>query len=83
MNGNNPVVPGNGQKNPFDLTNVGNYEHDYEMPWSDKIEKLYEVPPIKDMAGVVIRGIFKNERTLNAILRLSYRHVKLINIRNY
>ena len=74
----NPVdaISGNGKRSPFDLTNVDNYERDYEMPWSDKIEKIYEVPPITDMAGVMARGIIKNDRQLNAILRLAYRHMK-------
>lgn len=60
----------------FDLTNLDNYEPDYEMPWADKVEKIYEIPDIKDMAGVFLRGIFKNERSLNAHLRLMYRHAK-------
>lgn len=60
----------------YDLTNLDNYEGDYEMPWADKVEKIYEMPEIKDMAGVFLRGIFKNERSLNAHLRLMYRHAK-------
>ena len=65
-----------GNRNPYDMTDTRNYEQDYEMPWSDKIEKIYEVPPIKDMAGVIARGIIKNDRQLNAMLRLAYRHEK-------
>ena len=60
----------------YDLTNIDNYEGDYELPWANKIEKIYEVPGVNDMAGVFTRGIFKNERTLNAHLKLMYRHKK-------
>ena len=62
--------------NPYDLTNPGNYERDYEMPWSDRVQKLYEIPNIEDMAEVIIRGNLVNERRANAILRLSRRHKK-------
>lgn len=63
-------------KNRGDLTNLDNYEADYDVTGGGKIEKIYEIPDIKDMAGVIARGIIKNERQLNAILRLSYRHQK-------
>lgn len=66
---------GNG-RNPFDMTDVRNYEADYELPWADKIEKIYEMPDVKNMPGVFIRGNIKNERQLNAMLRLAYRHDK-------
>src|SRR4030042_2300704 len=74
-NGKNQAL-GNPQYRQYDLTNIDNYEEDYEMPWADKVEKIYEIPEIKDMAGVFLRGIFKNERSLNAHLRLNYRHRK-------
>jgi hypothetical protein len=61
--------------NNHDLTNIDNYEQDYEMPWSDRVEKIYEIPEKDDMAGVFIRGNFKNERQLNAAVRLYKRHV--------
>lgn len=64
----------------YDLTNPDNYEADYEFPYSDKIQKIYEIPDIKDMPGVFIRGIFKDKRELNAHLRLHYRHMKFGNI---
>lgn len=67
---------GKNGRNQFDLTNPDNYENDYGLSWPDKIEKIYEIPDTKDMAGVIIRGIFKNTREANAILRLSRRHKK-------
>lgn len=76
-NGKSPLdVIGNPGYQRYDLTNIDNYERDYEMPWADKVEKIYEIPQKEDMAGVFLRGIFKNERTLNAHLRLAYRHTK-------
>lgn len=79
-------MPNNGSKQPnisggtnykrYDLTNIDNYEPDYEMSWENKIEKIYEIPGIDNMAGAFLRGIFKNERSLNAHLRLMYRHRK-------
>lgn len=75
-NGSGVGAVGNPEYKRYDLTNVDNYEPDYEMPWADKVEKIYEIPEIKDMAGVFLRGIFKNDRSLNAHLRLMYRHKK-------
>lgn len=61
----------------YDLTDPANWEGDYpDGDWGNNVEKLYEVPGIEDMAGVFLRGIFKNERSLNAHLRLAYRHIK-------
>lgn len=61
----------------YDLTDPANYEDDYpDGNFGNNVEKLYEVPDIDDMAGVFLRGIFKNERSLNAHLRLMYRHKK-------
>ncbi len=61
----------------FDLTNPDNYEGDYpEGGGRNNVKDLYEVPGIEDMANVFIRGNFKNERQLNAALRLYYRHKK-------
>jgi hypothetical protein len=74
-NGNKALTP-TVDYGKFDLTNIDNYEDDYELPWSSRIEKIYELPGLEDMAGVVLRGIFKNERQLNAVLRLAYRHRK-------
>lgn len=62
--------------NRGDLTNIDNYEDDYDITGGGKIQKIYEIPDISDMAGVLARGIIKNDRQLNAILRLSYRHNK-------
>ncbi len=70
-------VLGNPNLKRYDLTDPANYEGDYpDGDFKNNIEKIYEVPGIEDMAGVVIRGIFKSERQLNAIIRLSYRHRK-------
>jgi len=61
----------------YDLTDPANYEDDYPAgDYSNNIEKIYELPGIDDMAGVFLRGRFKNERSLNAHLRLAYRHTK-------
>lgn len=64
------------QYKQFDATNIDNYEQDYEENWASRIEKVYEIPDIADMPGVFLRGIIKNERSLNAMLRLAYRHQK-------
>lgn len=79
-------MAGNGKKqtdlfNPnykrYDLTQKENWEGDYpDGDFGNNIQKLYEVPDIADMAGVFLRGVFKNERSLNAHLRLMYRHRK-------
>ena len=71
-----PKSNGGGPGNPYDMTNIRNYEQDYEMTWSDKIEKILAMPATNDMAGVFLRGIFKNDRQINAMLRLAYRHDK-------
>ncbi|MBA7613517.1 hypothetical protein ES703_20768 [subsurface metagenome] len=61
----------------YNLTDLANYEDDYPMEgFGNNVEKLYELPGIEDMPGVFLRGIFKNERSLNAHLRLMYRHKK-------
>jgi len=61
----------------YDLSNIDNWEGDYPMgDFQNNVEKIYEVPQIDDMAGVFLRGRFKNERSLNAHLRLMYRHRK-------
>jgi len=62
--------------NRHDLTNIDNYEDPYdEMPWPNRVEKIYEIPAKEDMAGVFVRGNFKNERQLNAAIRLYKRHI--------
>ncbi len=80
-NGNNPM-----QINPeykrYDLTNLDNYEADYEIPYDNRIEKIYELPPIEDMPGVFLRGVFKNDNVANACLRLMYRHAKFNDVRH-
>lgn len=61
-----------------DLTNLDNYEQDYELPWYDRVEKIYELPDINDMAAVILRSNLKvkDERRANAMIRLAYRHIK-------
>jgi hypothetical protein len=61
--------------NPFSQGEPG-ADYNLEASFASKIEKIMEVPDTKDMAAVFIRGNFKNERQLNAMLRLSYRHIK-------
>lgn len=57
--------------------NPPDYEVDYPTGmYGNNIEKIYEMPDIDDMAGVFLRGRFKNERELNAAIRLMYRHDK-------
>lgn len=74
--GTGPQNRGNGHDAPG-ITSMDYWEKDFEnMPFWTRIEKLLDLPPIKDMAGVMIRSIVKNERQGNAILRLSYRHKK-------
>jgi len=64
------------ENNPNDLPNPDNYGRDFEISMADRIKKILEVPAIDDMAGIFIRGIFKNEKQLNAALRLAKRHIK-------
>lgn len=73
------VAGGNGNRNndPKGITGMEHWEKDFDnMPFWDKIEKLLELPSTKDMAGIIIRSIVKDDRQANAILRLSYRHKK-------
>jgi len=61
----------------YDLTDPDNYEVDYPVNSNyNAVKDIYELPGIEDMAGVLLRGRIKNERQLNAILRLYYRHEK-------
>lgn len=60
-----------------DLTDITNWEKDYPIGgFNNTIKDIYELPGIDDMAGVILRGRFKNERSLNAHLRLLRRHEK-------
>lgn len=46
------------------------------MPFSNNIEKILEFPDTKDMAGVLARANFKNDRQRIAAVRLAYRNAK-------
>jgi len=46
------------------------------MPWSNDIEKILEFPKTDDMAGVLARANFKNDRQRIAAVRLAYRNAK-------
>lgn len=64
-------------KKRYDLTDVKNYRSEYPIgDFDNDIEKVMEIPDVKDMAGVFIRGNFRNERQLNAAVRLYHRHKK-------
>ncbi len=76
-NGNRQTDVLGGSYKRYDLTDPANWEGDYpDGNFGNNVEKLYELPDTDDMAGVFLRGIFKNERSLNAHLRLMYRHSK-------
>lgn len=76
-NGDKPNSLLNQNTKRYDLSDPANWEMDYpDGDFGNNVEKLYNVPDIDDMAGVFLRGIFKNERSLNAHLRLMYRHAK-------
>lgn len=47
-----------------------------QFPSSNDIEKILEIPDIKDMAGVLARANFKNDRQRIAAVRLAYRNAK-------
>lgn len=61
----------------YNLTDPNNWESGYpDSDFSNNVKQLLDVPGTDDMAGVFIRGIFKNEAQANACLRLMYRHKK-------
>lgn len=67
----------NPQYKKYDLTDPDNYEGDYPIGgFNNAVKDIYELPGVDDFAGVLLRGRIKNERQLNAILRLNYRHIK-------
>lgn len=83
-------MAGNGKKptdllNPnyrrYDLTDQANYEGDYpDGDYSNNVQKILETPGVDNLPGVFIRGRFNNERSLNATLRLMYRHKKFSDV---
>jgi hypothetical protein len=72
MTNSNPNV---NPSNPYDYPTSG-ADNNYEASFASKIEEIFKIPDTNDMAALIIRGNFKNDRQLNAILRLSYRHMK-------
>jgi hypothetical protein len=63
------------------VTSGGNPEYDGRYEYSDvnmanKIEKIYELPAISDMAGVFERAVFKDEKQRIAAVRLAYKNHK-------
>lgn len=53
------------------------WEQDFEnMPFQNEIEKILEMPDTSDMAGILARGNFKNERQRVAAVRLAYKNRK-------
>lgn len=61
----------------FDLTSPDTFEQGYPAgDFRNNIEKIYDLPGTEDMAGVFLRGVIKNERQRNAMVRLFYRHKK-------
>lgn len=71
-NGHNPNQPSG-----VGITNPEYWERDFDqMSFLSKIEKILEFPGIDDMAGATLRSVIKDDRQLNAIIRLYYRHRK-------
>lgn len=67
---------GNGHKNinPFDMTRPEHYEQWFPEDNNSNIDKMYSMPGIEDMAGVFIRGNFKDEDALNSHVLLCAIH---------
>lgn len=67
----------------YDLSQQENWERDYPAGnFNNTIKDIYDLPGIDDMPAVLLRGRIKNERQLNAILRLMYRHGKFNDTRH-
>lgn len=47
-----------------------------DAPSNNNIDKILEIPDIEDMAGVLARGNFKNDRQRIAAVRLAYKNRK-------
>lgn len=64
------------QRNPG-ITPIEQWERDFEniSSWNN-IEKILEFPPINDMAGVLARANFRNDRQRVAAARLAYKNRK-------
>lgn len=69
--------PANGKQRQPGITGIDNWERDFESEYyGNELDKMLELPGIDDMAGVLARGNFKNERQRIAAVRLAYRHRK-------
>jgi len=59
------------------ITPIENWENDFSgMPSWNNIEKILEMPGITDMAGVLARANFKNDKQRIAAVRLAYKNRK-------
>ncbi len=68
---------GNGKKRAPGITPIEYWEKDFEnLPYSNDIEKILEIPEVSDMAGILARGNFKNDRQRVAAVRLAYKNRK-------
>ena len=59
------------------ITPIERWEGDFEnTPYFNDIEKILELPGTDDMAGILARGNFKNDRQRVAAVRLAYKNRK-------
>lgn len=71
LRGGPPAGPPKGAANPE------YWENDFDnMPWYNKVEKIMELPGTDNIAGVMARAVFKDDRQRKAVVRLAYRHIK-------
>lgn len=67
----------NGKQRQPGITPIDMWEKDFDnLPYSNDIDKILEFPGTDDMAGVLARGNFKNERQRVAAVRLAYKNRK-------
>jgi len=68
---------GNGSNRKPGITPIDFWEDAFgSQPYFNDIEKILEFPGIEDMAGVLARGNFKNEKQRIAAVRLAYKNRK-------
>lgn len=72
--------PGKNGKKPDrqpGITPIDFWEQGFDsLPYSNDIDKILEIPDIEDMAGVLSRGNFKNDKQRVAAVRLAYKNRK-------